>query len=112
VQLPSQLGGPKAPRIPAAIFVDTNDTVWVKAPSRELVSRSRGETKFRLRQHVFGPSSNPAFLGEGTMLWLQPPGFRKIGSVVGCCKMAVTVTTRSYPGNRFWKTPVMEASAE
>jgi signal transduction histidine kinase/ligand-binding sensor domain-containing protein len=51
--------------LPAAIFVDTNDTVWVKAPSGELVSRSRGESKFRLRQYVSGPSPNPAFLGEG-----------------------------------------------
>ena len=50
--------------LPAAIFVDTNDTVWVKAPSGELVSQSRGESKFRLRQYVSEPSSNPAFLGE------------------------------------------------
>ena len=50
--------------LPAAIFVDTNDTVWVKAPSGKLVSRSRGESKFQLRQYVSGPSPNPAFLGE------------------------------------------------
>ena len=50
--------------LPAAIFVDSKGTVWAKAPSGALVSRSRGDYKFRLRQFVSGPSPNPAFLGE------------------------------------------------
>jgi len=50
--------------VPAAIFVDTKGTVWVKAPSGALVSRSRGEPRFRLHRFVSGPSPNPAFLGE------------------------------------------------
>ncbi len=49
---------------PAAIFVDRQGTVWVKAPSGALVSRARGESAFRVRDYVSGPSPNPAFLGE------------------------------------------------
>jgi signal transduction histidine kinase/ligand-binding sensor domain-containing protein len=58
---------------PAAIFVDRHETVWVKAPSGALMSRARGESSFRLRRYVSGPSPNPAFLREdpeGT-LWIS-----------------------------------------
>jgi signal transduction histidine kinase/ligand-binding sensor domain-containing protein len=58
---------------PAAIFVDRHDTVWVKAPSGALLSRARGESRFRLRQFVSPPSPNPAFLGENPdgALWIS-----------------------------------------
>ena len=66
---------------PAAILVDHKDTVWVKAPSGALVSRSRGESKFRLSRYVSRPSANPAFLGEDPEggLWISDDnGIRQV----------------------------------
>jgi signal transduction histidine kinase/ligand-binding sensor domain-containing protein len=58
---------------PAAILVDHQATVWVKAPSGELLSQARGESRFRIRQYVSGPSSSTSYLHEGPdgSLWLS-----------------------------------------
>jgi hypothetical protein len=45
--------------LPAALLVDGNETVWVKAPSGALLFRKKGEQRFELFGHVSGPSAKP-----------------------------------------------------
>ena len=61
---------------PAAILVDRQGTIWVKAPSGALVFRRKNESKFELSQYVSSPTSHPAFLHEGPdgSIWLSDEG--------------------------------------
>jgi signal transduction histidine kinase/ligand-binding sensor domain-containing protein len=71
---------------PAAILVDHKGTVWVKAPSGALLSRSQSELKFKFLQFVSGPSSNAAHLHQasGGEIWLSDDdGLREVGNGSG-----------------------------
>ena len=66
---------------PAAILVDRQGTVWVKAPSGALLFRRKNDSKFELSQYVSSPTSQPAFLHEGPdgSIWLSDEdGLRRL----------------------------------
>jgi ligand-binding sensor domain-containing protein len=67
--------------IPAALLVDKNGTVWVKAPSGALLFRRRNESGFELSGYVSGRTLKPAFLRQGPdgTIWLSDEcGLRKL----------------------------------
>jgi signal transduction histidine kinase/ligand-binding sensor domain-containing protein len=67
--------------IPAALLVDKNGTVWVKAPSGALLFHRRNQPGFELSGYVSGPTSRPAFLHQGPEggIWLSDEcGLRKL----------------------------------
>jgi signal transduction histidine kinase/streptogramin lyase len=67
--------------LPAAILVDHQGTVWVKAASGALVFRRKNESKFELSQYVSPPTSKAAFLHEGpdSSIWLSDEnGLRRL----------------------------------
>jgi signal transduction histidine kinase len=71
---------------PAAILVDHQGTVWVKAPSGALLSRSLGEAAFKLRQISTAPSADEAYLHQGPLdsVWLSDDdGLREISNGSG-----------------------------
>ncbi len=66
---------------PAAVLVDREGTVWVKAPSGALLFRRKNESKFELSQYVSPPTSKGAFLHEDPEgeIWLSDEtGLRRL----------------------------------
>lgn len=66
---------------PAAILVDHEGTVWVKAPSGALLFRRKNKSSFELSQYVSPPTSKAAFLHEGPegQIWLSDEsGLRRL----------------------------------
>lgn len=76
---------------PAAVMVDGGDTVWVKAPSGAIVSRSPGEQVFRFRGYISPPSVNRAVLSEA------PDGTIWIGDDLGVRKLLSSLEARPFP---------------
>lgn len=67
--------------LPAAILVDHEGTLWVKAPSGALLFRPRNKSRFQLSQYVSSPTSRPAFLHEAPdgKIWLSDEnGLRRL----------------------------------
>lgn len=66
---------------PAAVLVDHEGTVWVKAPSGALLFRRKNNSNFELSQYVSPPTSKAAFLHEGPdgKIWLSDEsGLRRL----------------------------------
>jgi signal transduction histidine kinase/ligand-binding sensor domain-containing protein len=68
---------------PAGILVDRRGTVWVKAPSGELLSRSSEAARFEVVQDLSGPSGANAYLHEAPdgSIWISDGlGLRRFAS--------------------------------
>src|SRR5215471_1695302 len=71
---------------PAAIFLDSEGTLWVKTQTSPVLFLRRGESKFQVTQYGEGTSTGFAFIHEGPdgAIWLSDDqGLRRVATKAG-----------------------------